>query len=72
MGTSAMPPTDGMHYELRFRSLSGDGRGYSLPCDATGRVDLDVLSQSALNNYLYARTVIGREFRTPVVEPSMH
>ena len=29
---------------------------------------LDALSACALNNYLYARTVIGREFAMPAVE----
>ena len=30
------------------------------------------LSRHALNNYLYARTVIGREFSTPAVERPLH
>jgi hypothetical protein len=53
---------------LRFRSLFDEGRGYAFPCDAGGRVDMDALSRRALDNYLYARTVIGREFLTPAVE----
>lgn len=57
---------------LRFRSLFDAGRGLAFPCDAGGHVDLDGLSERALNNYLYARTVIGREFFTPAVEPSRH
>jgi len=57
-------------YELRFRSLFNDGRGLAFPCDATGRVDMDSMSAKALNNYLYARTVIGREFALPSVLPS--
>jgi len=56
-------------YELRFRSLFNDGRGYAFPCDATGRVDMDLLGERLLNNYLYARSVIGREFATPAVRP---
>ena len=63
---------DAAHYELRFRSLFDEGRGYAFPCDAKGHVDLDTLSRSALNNYLYARTVIGREFGTPSVEHALH
>jgi hypothetical protein len=54
-------------YELRFRSLFDDGRGFSFPCDATGHVDIDAMSERARLNYLYARTVIGREFATPAV-----
>jgi hypothetical protein len=62
-------------YELRFTSLFDEGRGMSFPCDAQGRVDLDALSQRALLNYLYARTVIGREFSMPAVRceaPTLH
>jgi hypothetical protein len=57
-------------YELRFRSLFDDGRGLAFPCDAHGHVDMDTLSVRALNNYLYARSVIGREFAMPAVQPS--
>lgn len=54
-------------YELRFDSLFVEGRGLSFPCDAQGRVALERLSDRARNNYLYARAVVGREFRTPSV-----
>jgi len=57
-------------FELRFRSLFNEGRGYSFPCDAEGHVDIDGLSERARNNYYYARTAIGREFATPAVRPS--
>jgi len=56
-------------YELRFRSLFRPGRGLSFDCDASGNVDLDALSERARDNYLYARTVVGREFFMPVVQP---
>lgn len=54
-------------YELRFRSLFDDGRGYSFPCDAAGHVVMDLLCERALNNYLYVRVMIGREFHLPQV-----
>lgn len=54
-------------YELRFQSLFDQGRGYAFPCDAQGHVDMDALSERARLNYLYARTVIGREFAMPAV-----
>ena len=57
-------------YELRFGSLFDPGRGFAFPCDAQGHVDMDALSQRSLNNYLYARTVIGREFAIPAVQAS--
>jgi len=54
-------------FELRFSSLFKEGRAWAFPCDALGRVDMDALSTRALNNYLYARSVIGREVAMPVV-----
>jgi len=59
-------------YALTFRSLFNEGRGLAFPCDAHGRVDMDALSSKGLSNYLYARTVVGREFRSPAVEPVLH
>jgi hypothetical protein len=55
-------------YELRFRSLFNEGRGYAFPCDAGGQVNMDTLSDRARNNYLYARIGIGREFSVPAVQ----
>ena len=55
------------HYELRFQSLFREGFGYAFPCDADGHVDMDRMSDRARNNYLFARTVIGREFAMPRV-----
>lgn len=57
-------------YELRFDSLFIEGRGLAFPCDADGLVDLDQLSERARRNYLYARAVIGHEFRYPAVRVS--
>jgi hypothetical protein len=56
------------HYELRFQSLFHEGRGYAFPCDAAGRVDLDALSEKARNNYLFARTLVGRDLSVPAVQ----
>lgn len=53
-------------FELRFARLFNAGRGYAFPCDADGHVDIDGLGEKARVNYLYARTVIGREFFAPV------
>ena len=55
-------------YELRFRSLFNEGRAFAFPCDAQGHVDMDSLSERSRNNYLYARSVIGREFSMPAVQ----
>jgi hypothetical protein len=57
-------------FRLCFRSLFDSGRGYAFPCDGNGVVDLNALSESARNNYLYARAMIGRELTAPAVEPA--
>jgi hypothetical protein len=70
MGTTRL--LDGRYdtHLLRFRSLFNEGRGLVFPCDDAGRVDMNTLSEQALGNYLYARTVVGREFAAPRVEPA--
>jgi hypothetical protein len=65
MNTQTLSPA----FELRFASLFVEGRALAFPCDAGGRVDLDVLSERARRNYFYARAVVGREFATPAVRP---
>ncbi len=57
-------------FELRFQSLFDEGRGYAFPCDARGHVDLDTMSDRLRNNYLYVRTLIGRDFSLPAVRAS--
>lgn len=54
-------------YLLRFESLFHAGRGLSFPCDERGQVLLDLLSDQARANYLFARAVVGHEYATPVI-----
>ena len=61
------PPT----FELRFCRLFGLGPALSFPCDAAGSVDLDSLGERARCNYFYARTVTGRDFAMPAVQPEV-
>lgn len=72
MSTATMGSPTLSAYQLRFRSLFDEARGYVFPCDEAGRVDIDALSDRALTNYLYARAVIGREFFAPEVESTVH
>lgn len=66
-------PQEEACFELRFQSLFNEGRGLAFPCDAQGHVDLDRLSGTLRLNYLYARTLIGREFSMPALLPrSLH
>ena len=55
-------------FELRFQSLFNEGRGLAFPCDDLGEVDIDRLPERARNNYLFARTLIGREFAMPSLQ----
>jgi hypothetical protein len=57
-------------YELRFRSLSKSGPGYAFPCNASGSVDLDTLSETGRSHYFFARTLVGSEFYMPKVVPT--
>lgn len=58
-------------FQLSFHSLfETGGRAYAFPCDGSGRVDLDTLSEHARNNYFYARAMVGRELAMPAVEPA--
>ncbi|MFT7774825.1 hypothetical protein [Roseateles sp.] len=54
-------------YELRFESLYQAGRALAFPCDARGGVRLDALSEKALQNYLFARAVVGRDYASPTI-----
>ncbi len=54
-------------FELWFRSLFNEGRGFAFACDSAGRVNMDELSERGRRNYLFARTMVGREFATPSV-----
>lgn len=63
MSASAPRP----RYEVRFESLFQPGRALAFPCDAQGSVTLDRLNERALNNYLYARALVGRDYAAPVV-----
>ena len=54
--------------QLRFASLFDPGRGITIPCDASGEVQMDELSERLRNAYLGARALVGREYAFPVVE----
>ena len=47
MDNSRVPCFEGRSYELSFRSLFKEGRGYAFPCDAEGHVDMDELTAAS-------------------------
>ena len=69
MNTFSSAAREATGFELCFHSLTHADQGYSFPCDEAGHVDIDSLGTRARLNYFYARTVIGREFSLPAVEP---
>ena len=66
-GSSGTSADQGSRYELRFGSISVSESAYRFPCDCAGHVDIDALSDIDRLDYLYARTLIGRDFRAPAV-----
>jgi hypothetical protein len=69
MSTSTPKPAQAADtaYELRFGHLFHEGRALAFPCDASGEVRLDALSERARVNYLAARALVGREYAMPAV-----
>jgi len=59
-------------FELRFESLTNAGRGFAFPCDASGQVDMDALSERGRNSYFVVRALVGRDFAYPVVRMAAH
>lgn len=55
-------------HELIFGSLRAHGPNIFVPCDATGNVDIDALSQRMRDTYFWARAMIGREYLYPAVQ----
>lgn len=70
------PTADAAHagaaFQLRFPSLFQSGHSLTFPCDSSGCVVLDRLSERSRNNYFKARVVVGRDYAWPVVEPAPH
>ena len=60
-------PATQLTHELRFDSLYRPGHGVVVPCDPTGKVDLDALTERLKNAYLGARAMMGREYGFPTV-----
>jgi len=56
---------------LMFAGLFPTPRTMSFPCDEQGHVDLDGLTRRALDNYLFARSTIGRDYDVPIVVPAL-
>ena len=56
-------------YEIYYRPLADTQSPLHFPCDGQGHVDLDGLSPEAVENYLFARAMVGRDYALPAVVP---
>jgi hypothetical protein len=54
-------------FEIQYQSLTDQQALMRFPCDGQGHVDLDGLSPQAVENYLFARAMVGRDFAQPAV-----
>ena len=63
-------PAEGVQYELCFHTRVDRACAFAFPCDASGCVDLDALSEQARRDYLFARMVVGPLFLKPAVRQS--
>ena len=54
-------------FELRFDPLVDEQVPLTFPCDAQGQVDLDELCDRSRRDYMFAHTLIGRNFTLPVI-----
>jgi hypothetical protein len=71
MGANAvselLTPAQAVRYELRFTDLSTGRCACAFPCDRTGVVDIDALTDRRRTDYFYARSMVGKEVSRPVV-----
>jgi hypothetical protein len=56
-----------LSYEIYYRPLAETQSTLRFPCDVQGHVDLDELSPESVENYLFARAMVGRDYARPAV-----
>lgn len=54
-------------FRLVYRSISGSLAEHGFPCNPRGEVDLDLLDDRSRNNYFFARAMVGRAMKPPMV-----
>ena len=64
-------PTVEPCFELRFTSISLNGRAYAFPCDCRGNVNLDKLGDRTRDSYLFARACVGFDLYCPIVRTAL-
>ena len=54
-------------FELRFEPLFQPGCALAFPCDKEGHVDLERCGKDERTSYLFARAMVGRQYKGPRV-----
>ncbi len=54
-------------FEIQFQPLHLEGSVLRFPCDPQGHVDLDALNPVDMDDYLFARALVGRDYARPAV-----
>ena len=67
MSMTSTTAATSLPFEVWFESLFNSGRGLAFPCDEAGLVDINSLSERGRSNYLFARSMLGREYAMPRV-----
>lgn len=65
--TAATVPSPAAFFELRFESLFQPAPAMAFPCDSEGHVDFERCSAGLRTSYLFARAMVGREYKWPRV-----
>lgn len=69
MNIAPVPSAAAAFFELRFEPLFQPGLVLAFPCDGEGHVDLARCTFDERTSYLFARAMVGREYKGPRVAP---
>jgi hypothetical protein len=67
-GQTAIQRSPLLHHVLHFVPLQADEPELVFYCDEAGHVDLDALSETERDAYLYARATMGKQYLRPRCE----
>ena len=69
ISTHTFTPLADCGFRIEFRHRQRDASASSFPCDASGNVDMDQLTEALRRDYLFARIVAREECVQPAVVP---
>ena len=68
MYQNPLQPMPAIRHLLHFEAIAAGCRGYVFPCDASGQVEIDRLSDRERVDFLFARHLVGLRFQRQLVE----